>query len=429
MTEDRDQNGSRAFHAEALELDAHDPLAQFRGRFFLPPNTIYLDGNSLGPLCVDAEAALQAAVATWKLGGIEGWTNGPSPWFTMAERLGARVAALLGAESDAVVVTGSTTTNLHQLLATLLRPEPGTTVVTDASAFPSDLYAIKSSLALRGLDASKALRLVNPDRHGILQEGAIIEAMHGAQMVILPAVVYTTGQLLDMARLTTAAHEIGVIIGFDCAHSVGSVPHELDQWGVDFAFWCSYKYLNGGPGAAGGLYLNRRHWQAVPGLAGWFGAAKEIQMKMTTTLVPADSAGRLQIGTPNILSMAPIDGSLTVIEEAGLPALRLKSLTQTDFMLRMLHADPAFNCVSVVSPLEVERRGGHITIQHPGAAGLSQALRTNGVIPDYRPPDMVRLAPAPLYISFQDCFQAVQQLKLLLQDPSGWQDLQPGLVP
>ncbi len=414
---------------EAEELDERDTLARFRGRFYLPLNMIYLDGNSLGPLCFEAERAILAAVTAWKTQLIEGWTGGSSPWFTLAERLGGRVAALLGAEEKSVVVTGSTTTNLHQLLASLLPREPQPTIVADCSAFPSDLYALRSSVELRGLDPAYVLRLVAPGQNGLLQESALIEAMAGAQMVVLPAVVYTTGQMLNMGRLTEAAHDAGAIIGFDCAHSIGSVEHHLDQWGVDFAFWCSYKHLNGGPGATGGLYLNRRHWDIKPGLAGWFGSAKDKQMRMASIIEPAEGAGRLQIGTPNILSMAPLEGALDIVEEAGIRSIRRKSIELTDFMLRMFKSDPAFSAVRVITPEDPNQRGGHVTLQLSGASGLSQALRAHGVVPDYRPPDMVRLAPAPLFTSFKDCYQAIQKIAMLLEHPTDWQHLQPGLIP
>lgn len=418
------------FLTEAQRLDEIDSLAAMRGRFYLPRNTIYLDGNSLGPLCRDAEVALATAIEAWKALLIEGWTAGDSPWFTLAERLGKRTGALLGAEADSVVVTGSTTVNLHQLVATLLPTAISErSVVMDESAFPSDVYAMRSALAGRGLNVDRVLHLVPTAANGLLQEKALISAMEGAKFVVLPAVVYTTGQLLDMQRLTAAAHDAGALIGFDCAHSVGSVPHKLDEWGVDFAFWCSYKYLNAGPGASGGLYLNRRHWNSIPGLAGWFGTNKAKQLQMLPTMEPAPDVGRLQIGTPNILSMAPLEGSLKVIEDAGLANMRSKSIAQTSFMIRMLTDEINRGLITVVTPEDASERGGHISVKHSGAAGLSQALRARGVIPDFRPPDILRLAPAPLYITFQDCYNAISQIKELLNSPGDWQHITPGIVP
>ena len=419
-----------SFLKEAQRLDEIDPLSVMRGRFYLPRNTIYLDGNSLGPLSRDAEAALATAIESWKTLLIEGWTAGDSPWFTLAERLGARTGTLLGAEAESVVITGSTTVNLHQVLATLLPSVLNErSVVMDEAAFPSDVYAVRSALAGRGLNVETVLHLVPTDASGLLPEKALINAMEGAKFVVLPAVVYTTGQLLDMQRLTAAAHDAGSLIGFDCAHSVGSVPHKLDEWGVDFAFWCSYKYLNAGPGASGGLYLNRRHWNSTPGLAGWFGTNKAMQLQMLPVMEPAPGVGRLQIGTPNILSMAPLEGSLKVIEEAGLANMRTKSIEQTSFMMSMLTDEIHNGLINVVTPEDASKRGGHISIKHPGAAGLSQALRARGVIPDFRPPDILRLAPAPLYTTFQDCYEAIRQIKELLNSPGDWQHITPGIVP
>jgi kynureninase len=430
MQTDPNSGSLLTFLTEAQRLDEIDVLAALRGRFYLPRNTIYLDGNSLGPLSRDAEVALSNAIEAWKALLIEGWTAGDSPWFTLAERLGKRTGALLGAEAGSVVVTGSTTVNLHQLVATLLPTAIlERSVVMDETAFPSDVYAMRSALAGRGLNVDKVLHLVPTDASGLLQEKALIKAMEGAKFVVLPAVVYTTGQLLDMQRLTAAAHDAGSLIGFDCAHSVGSVQHKLDEWGVDFAFWCSYKYLNAGPGASGGLYLNRRHWNSIPGLAGWFGTNKAKQLQMLPTMEPAPGVGRLQIGTPNILSMAPLEGSLKVIEDAGLTNMRTKSISQTSFMMSMLTDEINSGLITVVTPEDASKRGGHISLKHPGAAGLSQALRARGVIPDFRPPDILRLAPAPLYITFQDCYHAIRQIKELLNSPGDWQHITPGIVP
>ncbi len=217
------------------------------------------------------------------------------------------------------------------------------------------------------------------------------------------------------AYLTAQAHRRNILIGFDCSHSIGSVPHDFDAQDVDFAFWCSYKYLNGGPGASGGLYLNRRHFGRAPGLAGWFGSAKERQFDMGGELHAASHAGALQIGTPNILSMAPLQGALELFAQAGINALRRKSLLLTDFLMRMADAELGSAGVSIVNPREAHRRGGHVALQHPEAMRICRALRAQGVVPDFRPASIIRLAPAPLYNSFTDCRRAVQILSKILQ--------------
>jgi kynureninase len=401
----------------ALQLDARDPLASFRSLFYIPKDQIYLDGNSLGLLCRPAEEAVLQVLLEWREMGIEGWTEGLIPWFTMAEELAARTAPLIGAEAGEVIVANSTTVNLHQAIATLYDPKADRNrILTDALGFPSDLYALHSQLKLRGLNPESHLEIV-PSRDGaLLSEDDIARSMeNNVQLALLPAVIYTSGQLLDIARLTEEAHHRGIIIGFDCSHSIGAVPHEFDKWGVDFAVWCNYKYLNNGPGGTGGLYLNSRHFGRAPGLAGWFSSDKARQFDLAPTLVPAEGAGSLQIGTPNILSMAPLVGSLRVIAEAGMSAMRHKSLALTDYMIRIsdeLLPECGFR---LITPREDTRRGGHVALAHPEAMRICKALRKCGVVPDYRPPDIVRLAPIALYTSFAECREAILILKQLVE--------------
>jgi kynureninase len=418
--------------AEAERRDADDPLRAFRDRFYHAPGRIYLDGNSLGLLSRDAEAATLRTLAAWREYAVEGWTDGPEPWFTLAERLSVQVAPLVGASSESVVVTGSTTVNLHQLLATLYTPEGRRTkILADALAFPSDIYAIQSHLRLRGLDPETHLVYV-PSRDGrTLDEAEIIAALtEEIAVAVLPAIVYTSGQLIDMPRVTAAARERDVLIGWDCSHSIGSVPHKLDEWDADFAFWCHYKYLNAGPGAVGGLYLNRRHFGRLPGLAGWWGSRKDRQFDMAHTFTPAEGAGALQIGTPHILSLAPLSGALELHHEAGIERLRAKSLALTAFLRRVVEAELSDYGVGVATPREDKRRGGHLALVHPEAAPLCKALRHAGVIPDFRPPDIVRLAPVALYTSFADCVEAVRRLKVILEtDAHRAQESERELVP
>lgn len=410
-------NQARANEAFAREQDAGDGLSAFRALFYLQPGQIYLDGNSLGLLSKPAEAALLRVLEAWKTEGIGGWTEAVPPWFTLAEQLGAMTAPLLGAEPEAVIVTNSTTVNLHQLLATLFAPiHRRAKILADILNFPSDLYALHSHLRLRGLDPKTHLLLARSEDGWSLSEDAIVAQMtEEIQLAVLPAVLYHSGQLLDMARLTQEAHRRGIVIGFDCSHSIGAVPHKLDAWGVDFAFWCSYKYLNGGPGASGGLYLNRRHFGCAPGLAGWFGSVKERQFEMSPALQPAGGAGALQIGTPNILSMAPLLGALEMLAEAGIERLRAKSLALTDFLMALVETELGAWGFTFATPREPHRRGGHVALVHPEAVRLCKALRQAQVIPDFRPPHIVRLAPVPLTTSFLDCCEAVQRLKRILE--------------
>jgi kynureninase len=406
-----------SLRVEARQRDEADPLRAFRERFYRAEGRIYLDGNSLGLLSRDAETAVLQVLAEWRDLGIEGWTEAPLPWFFLAEELGKQVAPLVGAEPGSVVVTGSTTINLHQLLATLYRPDGNRTLIlADALAFPSDIYALQSHLRLRSLDLETHLLKV-PSRDGrTLDEDEIIAHLTpDVQMAVLPAVIYTSGQLLDIDRVTRAARERGVLIGWDCSHSIGAVSHRLDAWGADFAFWCHYKYLNAGPGAVGGLYLNRRHWGRTPGMGGWFSSDKARQFDMAHTLTPAPDAGALQIGTPHILSMAPLLGALALHHEAGIIRIRAKSLALTAFLRRCAEVVLAGYGFAFATPTEEYRRGGHLALVHPDAVRLCKALRRADVVPDHRPPDIIRLAPVALYTSFAECYEAVRRLRTILE--------------
>ncbi len=235
-------------------------------------------------------------------------------------------------------------------------------------------------------------------------------------LAVLPSVVYRSGQLLDLGRIAAEGRARGVVVGFDCSHSVGAVPHRFDDWGADFAFWCSYKYLNGGPGAVGALYLNRRHFGAGPGLAGWFGVRKDRQFDMGPDFEGAEGAGRLQVGTPHVLALAPLLGALEVIEEAGIDAIRRKSLALTGYLRALVDQELGSFGFGCVTPVEDARRGGHLALTHPEAARICKAMIARGVIPDHRPPDIVRVAPVALYTRFADCFEAARRIKAIMEE-------------
>jgi kynureninase len=409
-----------AAESHAHALDAADPLAAFRGRFYLPPGAIYLDGNSLGLLSCDAEAATLAALDDWKRLAIDGWLRAEPDWFTIGERLGALMAPLVGAAADEIVVTGTTTVNLHNLVATFYQPDGRRRqIVAGALDFPSDIYALQSQIRLRGGDPAADLVLVASRDGRTIDEDDLIAAMTDrVALVLLPSVLYRSGQLLDIVRLTASAHERGIAIGFDCAHSIGAVPHRFDDWGVDFAFWCTYKYLNAGPGSVGALYVNRRHFGKTPGLAGWWGYHKERQFDMLHAWEGAGHAGAWQISTPPILATAPLLGSLRLFAEAGIERVRAKSLAQTAYLIDLLEAngltaEPC--CYRIGTPRETARRGGHVAVEHDAGPRIAKALKRRGVVPDFRPPDIVRLAPIALYTSYHDLWQVVRHLRDVIE--------------
>ncbi|QQE75968.1 kynureninase [Brevibacillus composti] len=415
-------NGSLFLPSEAyaLERDAADGLAHFRSEFYLPQKGIYLDGNSLGVMSVRAEQAVADVMDDWKRHGIDGWTEGERPWFYQAERLAEWMAPLVGAAADEVIVSGSTTVNLHQLAATFYQPVgKRTKILADELTFPSDLYALQSQLRLRGYDPDEHLVLVKSRDGRFLDEADIISSMtEEIALIVLPTVLYRSGQLLDIPLLTAEAHKRGIPIGFDGCHSVGVIPHRFQEWDVDFAYWCSYKYLNGGPGSVAALYVNRRHLGRMPGLAGWFGSDKEKQFDLGPVFTPASTAGAYQIGTPHILSMAPLLGALPMFAEAGIEAIREKSLQLTAYLMALLEAELAGYGFVIGNPREDERRGGHVSLEHPEAARICKALKANGVIPDFRAPHVIRLAPVPLYTSFHDVWSAVRRLKQIMEERS-----------
>jgi kynureninase len=402
----------------AQQLDAQDELRSFRDEFYIKEGTIYMDGNSLGLLSKRAEASLLQILDSWKELGIDGWTQGEHPWFYLSERLGDLMAPLVGAKPEEVIVTGSTTLNLHQLVATFYEPQGNRTkIVADELSFPSDIYALQSQLKLKGLNPDEHLVRVKSRDGRTLTEEDIIEAMtDDVALIVLSSVLYRSGQILNMKKITEEAHRRGILIGWDLCHSIGAIPHALDEWDVDFAFWCNYKYLNGGPGCVAGLYVNEKHFGRTPGLAGWFSSDKRKQFDMEHTLTLAPDAGAYQLATPHVLSMAPLLGSLDLFHEAGIDRLRKKSLQLTQYMMDLIRYELADFGFSFGNPLDDETRGGHIYLEHSEAARICKALKAKGVIPDFRKPNGIRLAPVALYNSFEDVFRTVQILKAIMTE-------------
>jgi len=401
----------------ARKLDEKDSLAKYKDEFYLLENTIYMDGNSLGLLSKRAERTLLILLDSWKTLGIDGWTEGENPWFYLSESVGEKMAPLVGGTKSEVIATGSTTTNLHQLAATFYKPSgTKTKILADELNFPSDIYALKSQLALKGFNPDEHLVQVRSGDGRFLSEDAIIEAMtEDIALIVLPAVLYRSGQILDMEKLTKAANEKGIPIGFDLCHSIGAVEHALHDWGADFAFWCTYKHLNGGPGSVAGLFIHDKHFGTAPGLAGWFGSKKEAQFDMNHAMDPAMDVAAYQIGTPHVLSLAPIIGALELFEEVGIKKVREKSLQLTGYMLALIEKELSEYNFTIGNPVD-ETRGGHILLEHVEAARICKALKENGVIPDFRAPNGVRLAPVALYNSFEDVWHTVQKLKQIMDE-------------
>ncbi len=416
---------------KARGLDAGDDLRHYRQQFHLPAEGIYLDGNSLGAASDQALECLHRVIDEWKHLLIRGWTAARNPWFTLCEELAALSVPLVGAREGNVAIANSTTINLHHLLTSFFAPtEDRTLIVADTLNFPSDLYALAGQLHLRGLLPQEHLLLVPSEDGRTIEEDAVATILSPrVALVLLPSVLYRSGQLLDIPFLVEAAHRQGALIGFDLSHSVGVVGHQLSEWGVDFAFWCNYKYVSGGPGAPAGLFVHERHKDRLPGLPGWWGSEKSVQFAMEPTFVPAPDAGRWQVGTPPILSAAPLLGALKLLGDAGIDRIRSKSLSLTSLLIDL--ADDVLGACDFVvgTPREGSRRGGHVALEHPAAWQLTQALLSQGIVPDFRPPNVIRLAPSPLYNTHEDICCVVSALERLVRSGAYLQfDPQPRVV-
>jgi len=402
----------------AEKMDKEDPLKRFREKFYLPENSIYMDGNSLGLLSKEVEASIENGTREWKEYAIKGWLTGDNPWFYLPERVGKKCAAIVGAGDDEVILTGTTTVNIHSMISTFYNPSAKRTkILADELTFPSDIYALKGQILLKGLNPEKELVLVKSKDGRFLDEDTIIEFMtEDIALIFLPSVLYRSGQLLDMEYLTREAHKRGILIGFDCCHSVGLVPHQFKEWGVDFAVWCSYKYLNSGPGSPGFIYINEKHFDKKPLLSGWFGCDKDKQFNLDIEFEHARNAGGWQLSSPG-RNAVPVESSLSIILDAGIKNIHDKSKQMTSYLAYLVDeflSDDPYN-FSIGTPRDPEKRSGHLAIEHETEAlRVGKALLDNNIIPDFRPPNVIRIAPIPLYNTYHEIWTVVQTLKRII---------------
>lgn len=401
----------------AKKLDTNDPLRALRDRFYVQEGQIYMDGNSLGLCSKDAEAAVLDILDVWKKFGIDVWAIRDSKLFLYPSYLGGRLAKLINAESNEVTVTNSTTINIHQCLATFYQPtKERYKILVDDLNFPTDRYAVDSQVRLHGYTPEEAVKVVESKDGRTICEDAVIGAMtEEVALVMLPAILYRSSQLLDMQRVTDEARRRGIIIGWDLCHSIGAVPHDFAAVSPDFAVWCNYKYLSAGPGAIAGIYINKRHFGRLPGLAGWHGNAKATQFQLRQKYEPAPDADAWLTGTSPLLSMAALDGVLDIYEDAGMDNIREKSLKITAYMMYLIDTrlQPYGCCVG--TPREDRRRGGHVSLEHDEAYRICRALKDRDVIPDFREPNVVRLAPVALYVSYEDVWKLVSIIEDILK--------------
>ncbi len=410
--------------ADAQRLDQADPLRQFRAEFFVPESSgrpwIYLVGNSLGLQPRRTAARIDAELQKWRTLAVRAHTSGVDPWLPYHELLSEPLATLVGARPDEVVAMNSLTTNLHLMMATFYRPEGRRRkILLEEKSFPSDHYAIETHLRWHGIDPADAMVYwCTPPGETELQvdqlETLLAEHRHELALVILPGVQYYTGQLLEIPAITGLARREGVPIGWDLAHAVGNVELQLHDWEVDFAVWCSYKYLNSGPGGIAGCFVHQRHagQTELPRLAGWWGHDKASRFEMGLDFHPIPTAEGWQLSNPPIFSLAAHRAALEVFLEAGgMRPLRAKSRQLTGFLEQRL-SERLGDRVRLVTPRDPNRRGCQLSIrlQAGQAHRVQRLLQDRHVEVDYRVPDVLRAAPTPLYNSFCDVFDFVEAL-------------------
>jgi kynureninase len=391
----------------AEQLDAADPLGSFRDRFVRPAEpVIYLDGNSLGPLPRATQARIAEVVGSeWGAGLVRSWSH----WVELPRETGDLIGAkLTGAAPGQILVCDSTTVNLFKLANAALEARPGRSViVTDDDNFPTNRYVLQGIARQRGCE----LRMIHTDMDHGLSEETLIEALDPqVALVSLSHVAYRSGALADMKRITSLVHDAGALVLWDLCHSVGAVPIELDASGADLAVGCTYKYLNAGPGAPAFLYvrseLQDRLWQPV---WGWFG--QQDQFDMGPEYDPMPGIERFATGTPQIIGTIAVQEGATLLAEAGIDRLRAKGVALTSYLIQLADKWLAPSGFRLASPRADARRGSHVTLHHPHAWQISQALIADGVIPDYRTPDRLRLGPVPIVTRFTDAWDALDRIK------------------
>lgn len=413
--------------SNAQEIDAADELAGFRDAFCIPTaangeELRYLSGHSLGLMPKRARALVARELDRWETRGVDGHFDADG-WFTYHERFAEPLAGLLGAEIEEVVVMNSLTTNLHLMLASFFRPDTEQNrILIEQQAFPSDRFAVQSQLAFHGLDPKTDLVELNPERPLADALDATLHSESGrVALVLLPGVQYLNGEAVDLAACTEAARRHGCRIGFDLAHAIGNVPIDLRTAEPDFAVWCSYKYLNGGPGAIGGCFVNR-HWhrdRQLPRLAGWWGHVETDRFSPSSHFTPIPSAGGWQLSNPPILSMLPLEASLALFDEAGIARLRQKSVSLTGYLETLL-VELCGDRLEPLTPSDPGARGAQLSLRlrrsGESVKTVVERVRDRGVIIDWREPDVLRLAPVPLYNSYVDVHAAVSALAAALAD-------------
>lgn len=409
------------------ELDKQDTLAHLRQQFYIPKHhdgsdALYFCGNSLGLQPRLVEQYLMEEVEDWRRLGVEGHTEARNPWLSYHEQFAQPLANIVGALPHEVVVMNGLTVNLHLLMVSFYRPTAQRfKILVEKGAFPSDKYAVVSQLRYHGYTEAEGLIEIAP-REGEelihLEDIAAAIEREGEQiaLILIGGVNYYTGQVFDMQHITALGHAKGITVGFDLAHAAGNIPLHLHDWNVDFAAWCHYKYLNSGAGATAGVFIHEKHVgnPEIPRFEGWWGHDKSSRFQMPADFRPMATAEAWQMSNAPVFSMCPLRASLAVFGQTTMAALREKSIRLTNYLESLIQAIPT-DSIRIITPSEAAQRGCQLSLQVKNAdKSLHQRLMNAGVIADWREPDVIRIAPAPLYNSFEDVYRFVEILKTLV---------------
>jgi kynureninase len=409
----------------AQNQDQVDTLYPFRERFIFPQHNgkdvHYFCGNSLGLQPKSVRYLMEQELDDWGKYGVEGHFQARNPWFSYHHLFSERLAKIVGANKDEVVAANTLTVNLHLLMMSFYRPQGKRyKILMEAGAFPSDQYAMETQARMYGYDPADAIIEMKPrDGAHIIEEEDILSAIEEAgdtlAVVMMGGVNYYTGQFFDIKKITDAAHRVGAYAGFDLAHAVGNMPLQLHEWNVDFACWCSYKYLNSGPGGVGGIYVHQHHCNnpKIFRLAGWWGNDEKDRFKMEKGFIPQKNAGSWQMSNAPVFNMVAHNASLDLFDKAGMKALREKSLKLTGYMEYLLQ-QVIHLPFTIITPVDTKRRGCQLSMLfHERGREVFEKLTENGIIADWREPNVIRIAPVPMYNTFEDCFRFYEILMSL----------------
>ena len=411
--------------AFAKSLDKADKLKNFRKEFFIPKvngkEAIYLCGNSLGLQPKSVEKHLKVELEDWKNLGVEGHVHGKNPWLYYHHLFTNSISKLVGAKKDEVVVMNQLTVNLNLLLISFYQPKgKRNKILLQANEFPSDYYAVEQQIRLRGLDPKKCIIEVMPRKGETLlrQEditAAIEKNKNELALVLFSGVNYYTGQLFDIKELAATAQKNGIYCGIDLAHTIGNIPLKLHDWGVDFATWCSYKYLNSGPGGVSGIFVHNKHSNnfEIPRLAGWWGNDEKTRFKMQKNFEPVSGAQSWQISNAPILSMAAHKAYLEIFDKVSMKDLREKSILLTAYLFFLIkNINKKNNALTIITPDQTSQRGCQLSLRTDARGkAIFNELTKKGIIADWREPDVIRIAPVPLYNSFEDVYRFAEILE------------------